>query len=54
MRQLGMEEEHVVDSQGVDTTILLASHAAEDIEVLCDKVYEMEMGVCTPWENAQK
>ena len=25
-------------------TILLASHAAEDIEVLCDKVYEMEMG----------
>ena len=29
-------------------TILLASHAAEDIEVLCDKVYEMEMGVCTP------
>jgi len=31
-------------------TILLASHAAEDIEVLCDKVYEMEMGVCTPWK----
>lgn len=29
-------------------TILLASHAAEDIEVLCDKVYEMEMGMCMP------
>ena len=28
-------------------TILLASHSAEDIEILCDEVYEMEMGVCT-------
>lgn len=27
-------------------TILLASHSAEDIEVLCDEVFEMEMGVC--------
>lgn len=26
-------------------TILLASHSAEDIEILCDKVYEMEHGV---------
>lgn len=37
-----------------DKTILLASHVAEDIEVLCDKVFEMEMGVYTPRENAQK
>ena len=28
-------------------TILLASHSAEDIEILCDEVYEMEMGVCS-------
>ena len=28
-------------------TILLASHSAEDIEVLCDEVFEMEMGVCS-------
>lgn len=27
-------------------TILLASHSADDIEILCDEVYEMEMGVC--------
>lgn len=27
-------------------TILLASHSAEDIEILCDEVYEMEMGFC--------
>lgn len=26
-------------------TILLASHNKEDIEVLCDEVYEMEMGI---------
>ena len=26
-------------------TILLASHNKEDIDVLCDSVYEMEMGV---------
>ena len=26
-------------------TILLASHNKEDIDVLCDFVYEMEMGV---------
>jgi ABC-2 type transport system ATP-binding protein len=28
-------------------TILLASHNKEDIEVLCDYVYEMEAGVLT-------
>ena len=26
-------------------TIVLASHNKEDIDVLCDHVYEMEMGV---------
>lgn len=29
-------------------TILLASHNKEDIDVLCDHVYEMEMGVLRP------
>lgn len=28
-------------------TILLASHSAEDIDILCDEVYEMEMGSCS-------
>ena len=29
------------------TTILLASHAAEDIDLLCDKVYEVAEGTVT-------
>ncbi len=29
-------------------TILLASHAAEDIDLLCDRVYELDSGVLTP------
>ena len=28
-------------------TILLASHSAEDIEILCDTVHEMEKGQIT-------
>jgi ABC-2 type transport system ATP-binding protein len=28
-------------------TILIASHAAEDIELLCDTVHEMDKGVIT-------
>ena len=30
------------------TTILVASHYAEDIEALCDTVCEMDCGVLTP------
>ena len=29
---------------GLDKTLLLASHNREDIELLCDEVYEMEHG----------
>lgn len=29
------------------TTILLASHNEKDIDVLCDEIYEMEMGILT-------
>lgn len=32
------------EQQKGGTTILLSSHITEDIEVLCDKVYEMESG----------
>lgn len=32
-------------------TILLASHSREDIEVLCDHVYEMDAGIMTPRDN---
>ena len=28
-------------------TILMASHNKEDIDVLCDRVYEMDAGVLT-------
>lgn len=28
-------------------TILLCSHSTEDIDILCDTVYEMDKGVCT-------
>lgn len=41
MRQL------LLDMKKLGKTILLASHSSEDIEILCDEVYEMEMGVCT-------
>lgn len=37
-------------------TILIASHSAEDIEILCDTVCEMDKGVLTKvkgWENAK-
>lgn len=33
------------------TTILLASHAAEDIDLLCDKVYEVSDGIVTEREK---
>lgn len=29
------------------TTILLSSHYAEDIEILCDEVFQMEKGTLT-------
>lgn len=32
-------------------TLLLASHNTEDIQILCDKVYEMESGVLTVLDN---
>lgn len=32
-------------------TILLASHNEEDIQILCDEVYEMDGGVLTPLRN---
>ena len=30
--------------KGEGRTIILASHNAQDIEILCDKVYEIENG----------
>lgn len=49
----GLDKEGVLDMRKyllelkqAGKTILLTSHAAEDIEVLCDEVYEMEHGVC--------
>lgn len=42
MRKLLMEE------RDRGKTILLASHNPADIEILCDSVYEMDHGICTP------
>ena len=47
----GLDKEGVVDMRKYllklkdeGKTILLSSHSPEDIELLCDKVYEMEHG----------
>lgn len=43
----GAEEiyELILDQKKKGKTILLVSHNAADIDILCDKVYEMELGV---------
>lgn len=33
-----------LELKNIGKTILLASHNREDIDVLCDKVYEMDRG----------
>ena len=38
---------YLLDLKEKGKTILIASHSAEDIAVLCDKTYEMERGVMT-------
>lgn len=35
---------HLLDLKEQGKTILIASHSAEDIDVLCDTVYEMDKG----------
>ena len=37
--------------RGQGTTMLIASHNKEDIEVLCDEVFEMEKGKLTPVQH---
>ena len=36
---------YLLDLQEQEKTILIASHSAEDIDVLCDTVCEMDKGV---------
>lgn len=36
--------QHLLDLKSYGKTILIASHSAEDIDVLCDTVYEMDKG----------
>ncbi|MDD6059448.1 MAG: ATP-binding cassette domain-containing protein [Ruminococcus sp.] len=38
---------YLLDLKEQDITILIASHSAEDIEILCDTVCEMDKGVLT-------
>ncbi len=38
---------YLLDLKNQGKTILIASHSAEDIEVLCDTVWEMDKGVLT-------
>lgn len=39
--------QHLLDLKAQGKTILIASHSAEDIDVLCDNVREMDKGVLT-------
>jgi ABC-2 type transport system ATP-binding protein len=39
--------EYLLDLKEQGKTILIASHSAEDISVLCDTVCEMDKGVLT-------
>ena len=55
----GLDKEGVLDMRRyllelkeAGKTILLTSHAAEDIELLCDEVYEMEHGNCRKVNSA--
>lgn len=45
----GVEEmrNYLLRQKGQGKTILLASHSAEDIEILCDDIYEMDAGEMT-------
>ena len=36
--------EYLLEQKKSGVTVLIASHMAEDIEILCDKVYQMENG----------
>lgn len=38
---------YLLDLKASGKTILIASHSAEDIDVLCDTVHEMDKGVLT-------
>lgn len=39
--------QYLLDLKEKGKTILIASHSAEDIDVLCDTVYEMDKGALT-------
>ena len=39
--------QYLLDLKAQGKTVLIASHSAEDIEVLCDTVCEMDNGVLT-------
>lgn len=41
----------LLDLKEQGKTILLASHNREDIEILCDQVYEMDHGILNPVSN---
>jgi ABC-2 type transport system ATP-binding protein len=36
--------QYLLDLKAQGKTIIIASHSAEDIDVLCDSVYEMDRG----------
>ena len=38
----------LLDRKAAGATIILSSHNREDIDILCDHVYEMEMGMLSP------
>lgn len=44
---VGEMREYLLSYKEQGKTILICSHSAEDIEVLCDTVHEMDKGVIT-------
>lgn len=44
---VGDMRQYLLNLKEQGKTILIASHSAEDVEVLCDTVFEMDKGVLT-------
>ncbi|MBR4021573.1 MAG: ATP-binding cassette domain-containing protein, partial [Ruminococcus sp.] len=49
----GVEDmrEYLLDLKKQGKTIIIASHSAEDIKILCDTVFEMDKGVLTKFKG---
>ena len=48
---LEVMREYLLDLKKQGKTIIIASHSAEDIKILCDTVFEMDKGVLTKFKG---